>query len=110
MLSRFNSILEPYIEEYEIKLNSSQKSNLYLLEKKLNDGRLGLREAIIELRRSGLKGSKGFFRDSVYRDIKEKLGFNGIKENQKTEEDGDEKKEIKNATPLPEIKQRPKLF
>lgn len=86
MLSRLNSILEPYIEEYEIKLNSSQKGNLYLLEKKLNDGRVGLSEAMTELRRDSLKGAKGFFKDSVYRDIKEKLEHNGIREKQEAKE------------------------
>ena len=110
MLSRLNSILESYIKEYEIKLNSSQKSTLYLLEKKLNDGRIGLNEVMTELRRAGLKGSKGFFRDSVYRDIEHRLECNGIREKQEPEENKEEKKETRKDTPPSEIKQRPKLY
>jgi hypothetical protein len=39
-----------------------------------------------ELRRDSLKGAKGFFKDSVYRDIKEKLEHNGIREKQEAKE------------------------
>jgi hypothetical protein len=86
MLSGFRSILIPFLEEYEIKLNSGQESRLSLLEKHLNDGSVSLSEGMTQLRRENLKGVKGFFKDSVYRDIEKKLGFRGIKEHQEPKE------------------------
>ncbi len=106
MLSRLGSILDPYIKE--IKLNSGQKGRLYLIEKQLNDGRLGLSEGMDELRRN-LEGNK-YLSDNDFREIKKRLGFNGIKEKQEPEERDDEQRAAKKTTPPPEIKQRPKLF
>jgi hypothetical protein len=76
MLSRLGSILDPHVKK--IKLNSGQKNRLYLIEKQLNDGRLGLREGMDELRRN-LEGNK-YLNDGDYREIEKRLGFNGIKE------------------------------
>lgn len=103
MLSRLDSILRQYIDEYEIKLNSSQEGRLRLLEKHLDNGSLGLSEAMTELRSMSLKGSKGFFKDVVYRDLEKKLGFNGIKERK------EEPKEIKEKNQEQSMKPESKI-
>lgn len=73
MLSRLDSILEPYIQDNGIKLTSGQKNRLYILEKELNDGRLNLDTGLDALKKEKL------FKDSDYRGIEMELRHNGIK-------------------------------